>query len=94
MTEEQRTDWSRIAAWVFGVWSLMLPLSAGIVAHYQSRIVASQETYRAEIMALRVEVMQQNSLQAEQIAGIIARQMEVMRRLDDLEDGRLDRPHR
>jgi hypothetical protein len=81
----EETNWSRVAAWVFGIWSIMLPISAGIVSYYQNQIATNTNEYRKELVTLRLEVMQTNMDQNSQITGILARQMEVVRRLEIIE---------
>lgn len=83
------SDWPRIAAWVFGIWSLMVPLSAAIIVSAQNRAIDNQEKIRLELTALRAEVLQMNGLSASNIAAITTRQMDIMRRVDLLEQRHL-----
>jgi hypothetical protein len=83
--DEQRSDWPRIAAWCFGIWSLMLPLSAGVIVSFQSRLEDNQDRMREQITALRSEVMLQNSAQSDRITTISVRQQDVIRRLEAME---------
>lgn len=58
MTEEQKTDWSKIAAWTFGIWAVMVPLSAAIIGYYQRQTIERQDLIRAEIATLRLYVVE------------------------------------
>lgn len=89
--DEEHTNWTKVAAWVFGVWSVMLPLSAAVIGYYQNRIAESTEGYRREIAQLRLDVLSANSAQNETISAILSRQMEVMRRVEVLERRHLPR---
>jgi hypothetical protein len=83
--EEKETNWPKVAAWVFGIWSVMLPLSAGVIGYYQNRIADSTEKYRNDLVQLRLEVMASQTKHSEEIAGIMVRDMELARRVDQLE---------
>lgn len=83
--EEEKSDWPRIAAWCFGIWSIMLPLSAGIVVSFQSRLEDNQDKIRDEIVGLRSEVLLQNAAQTDRITTISVRQQDVIRRLEQVE---------
>lgn len=52
--EEQKTNWSKIAAWTFGVWAVMVPLGAAVIGHYQRETINRQDAIRSEIAALRL----------------------------------------
>ena len=84
-----KNDWAKIAAWTFGAWSLMIPIAAGIIVSYQNKIIESQDKYRTELAQLRVDLLTQNNAIGIQVAGILARQLEVMRRVDLLEEHHL-----
>jgi hypothetical protein len=83
--DEQKSDWPRIAAWCFGIWSLMLPLSAGVIVAFQSRLEDNQDRLREQIVALRSEVIVQNSAHSDRITTISVRQQDVIRRLEAVE---------
>jgi len=87
MNEEelQRSDWPRIAAWCFGVWSIMLPLSAGVIVSFQSRLEDNQDRIKDQIVSLRSEVLLQNAAQSDRITTISVRQQDVIRRLEEIE---------
>ena len=85
MNEEKQSDWPKIAAWCFGIWSLMVPLSASIIVSYQSTTIQNQERIRNEIAAFRAEVLTLNATNAERISVIATKQVDVMRRLDVVE---------
>lgn len=83
--EEKEANWPRVAAWVFGVWSVMLPLSAGIIGYYQNRIADSTEKYRNDLVQLRLEVMSAHTKHSEEIAAIMVRDIDLSRRVEQLE---------
>jgi hypothetical protein len=86
VVEEEKSDWPRIAAWCFGIWSIMVPLSAAIIVNFQARAIDNQERIKDQINGLRSEVLMMNSNTAEKVAIIASKQVEVIRRLDRLED--------
>ena len=85
MEEQKQSDWPRIAAWCFGIWSLMVPLSAAVIVNFQSRIEENQEKIREQITGLRSEVLMNNAMQSDRITTISVRQQDVIRRLEQVE---------
>lgn len=85
MTEEQKTDWSKIAAWTFGVWAAMLPLSAAVIGYYQRQTIERQDVIRAEIAALRIEMLRANAVIHEDLQTVHERQDRNTRLIDDHE---------
>ena len=66
-----RADWSRIAAWTFGLWALMIPLATSIIVSGQNKILAEVQSYR-------IEMLQKDSIQDSQIATVTANQIAVL----------------
>lgn len=85
MTEEQKTDWSKIAAWTFGVWAAMLPLSAAVIGYYQRQTIERQDVIRAEIAALRIEMLRANAVIHEDLQTVHERQDRNTKLIDDHE---------
>lgn len=49
MDEQQQrseTNWSKIAAWVFGMWALMIPIGVSMVRTSVAEIVTSQNQFQ------------------------------------------------
>ena len=78
VSRASRADWSKIAAWTFGLWALMIPLATSIIVSGQNKILA-------EIQGYRVESLQKDSVQDTQIATIGANQAIVLRWKERLE---------
>ena len=66
-----RADWSRIAAWTFGAWAIMVPLAASIIVSGQNKILS-------EIQSYRIETLQKDSVQDSQIAALATNQAAVL----------------
>ena len=66
-----RADWSRIAAWTFGLWALMIPLATSIIVSGQNKILAEVQSYR-------IETLQKDSAQDSQIAALATNQAAVL----------------
>lgn len=73
------TFWMRVAAISFGLWSLVLPISAKLVTDRISEIAVSQRQQAAEVVAYR-ELMERRVLLLEE------RQADVRARLLRVED--------
>lgn len=60
MDEEERipANWAKVAAWTFGVWAMMVPISASIIGYYQRQTIERQDAIRSEITALRLLVVE------------------------------------
>jgi len=67
----RKTDWTRIAAWTFGAWAVMVPLAASIIVSGQNKILS-------EIQSYRLESMQKDSAQDSTIATLTANQIAVL----------------
>ena len=74
----RRADWSRIAAWTFGSWALLVPLAAAIVISGQNQQIANQEKILTQMAQLRYEFLERNSAQDAQIATLTANQIVVL----------------
>ena len=68
---ERKTDWTRIAAWTFGAWAIMVPLAASIIVSGQNKILS-------EIQSYRLESMVKDSSQDSTIATLTANQVMVL----------------
>ena len=66
-----RADWSRIAAWTFGLWALMIPLATSIIVSGQNKILAEVQSYR-------IETLQKDSTQDSQISALATNQAAVL----------------
>jgi hypothetical protein len=53
MDEQQKseTNWSKIAAWVFGCWALMIPIGVSMVRVSVNELVANQAQFQAAFNA-------------------------------------------
>ena len=68
---QRKTDWTRIAAWTFGAWAIMVPLAASIIVSGQNKILSEIQSYRLESMA-------KDSSQDSTIATLTAYQVMVL----------------
>ena len=73
-----RADWSRIAAWTFGSWALLVPIAAAIVIAGQNQQLENQERILTQMSQLRYEFLERNGVQDAQIAAITANQTAVL----------------
>jgi hypothetical protein len=85
--EEQRrqTNWSQVAAWTFGAWALLVPLSASIIVTYQQRSIDRQEQIQTQIAALRAEFLKVNADVMIEVAKVNAEHEDIKRRVDRIE---------
>ena len=83
--EKDPSDWPRIAAWSFGIWSLMVPLAAAVIVNFQSRLEDNQDKIKEQLTSLRSEMLLTAAAQADRITTISVRQQDVTRRLEYIE---------
>ena len=83
--EKDPSDWPRIAAWCFGIWSLMVPLAAAVIVNFQSRLEDNQDKIKEQLTSLRSEMLLTAAAQADRITTISVRQQDVTRRLEYIE---------
>lgn len=77
----------KAATWTFGLWALLLPISAGIVITQINSIAASQVKIAAEFVAYR-EMMERR------ITILEERQLAIVRQQNEInEDHRQNRNH-
>lgn len=69
--------WMKVAAWAFGLWSIMIPIGVTMVSNAVERIVSQQAQFQTEF--------KEYVLQMERRVTIIEeRQSSVLRRLDTI----------
>lgn len=77
--------WLKAATWTFGLWALMLPITAGLIVSRISEVVDSIRIQAIEHDEFHDSFITHREQTESRLARFEERQNNVLRRLDDLE---------
>jgi hypothetical protein len=69
-TEIHHTDWAQIAAWVFGLWAVMVPLGVAMMRSAVREIVAAQSEFQRTFHAYVLDMEKRMTLVEERLGQV------------------------